>query len=262
MGSFANSVFQTMLGWLQGLVGRIWNLSAPGQEGDSLLGWVGANWKWLTLALCLFGLVTDWIVYLFRWQPYRVWRRFFRHLFRRDREEEPAPEHGTAVPASRPAAALHRMTFSPGKKETVRQEPAPWSWDQESERDAANRIAPDRSFPARAGRLNPDGPDPHMGSRRRQTLRPEADAEQERKPEEPQLTEPDPEEFDRTRRFEQSIIPRRRRGRVRDFFSEEAKPAAYAPPQELIDRREAYYRPVYPSSWKGRTDSHEEDGGL
>ena len=227
MGSFANSAFQTMLGWLQGLAGRIWNGSASGPEADSLLSWVGQNWKWLALTLCAAGLVVDLAVYLIRWQPYRVWRSFFRRLFRRENRAD-EPDTPPAEPLSRRAEPVQSSVYAAPAAPEVRM-PA---------RDAFSRSSRTRYFDKEASAPS---------YREEETLPYEQDPK---------------EEDSRTRRFEQSILPRKRRVRVRDFFSDEQKPAATTPPQELIDRREAYHRPVYPNNWKGRTDTQHEDGGI
>ena len=71
MGTLANSLFRALLGWIRTLSAEIWNtFSSP--EGTTLLSWLGAHWKGLAVLMCLAGLAVDLIVYLFRWQPYRV----------------------------------------------------------------------------------------------------------------------------------------------------------------------------------------------
>ena len=80
MGSFANSVFIGLLGWFQILVSDIWsNIINPGSS--SFFSFLSENWIILAAGLCLAGLITDFIVYLYRWTPYKVWNSFF-HRFR------------------------------------------------------------------------------------------------------------------------------------------------------------------------------------
>lgn len=75
MGNFANTLFSMLLGWVQSAVAWLWRLI--GAEGaDGLMGWVLDNWLWLAVLLCALGLAVDFVVYLVRWQPYRVWRSF------------------------------------------------------------------------------------------------------------------------------------------------------------------------------------------
>ena len=77
MGQFANTLFSVLLGWVQTAASWLWGLiSAP--EGSGWLRWLLDNWLPLVLILCAIGVVIDFLVYLLRWQPYRVWARFLR----------------------------------------------------------------------------------------------------------------------------------------------------------------------------------------
>ena len=44
MGSFANSVFSVLLGWIRTAVNEFWNILSSG-EGGGMLAWIGENWK-------------------------------------------------------------------------------------------------------------------------------------------------------------------------------------------------------------------------
>lgn len=79
MGTFANTMFRALLGWLHSAVSGLWTLVTE-PAGSSWLHWVLENWLSLTLLLCGAGLVIDFVVYLLRWQPYRVWRRFLHRM--------------------------------------------------------------------------------------------------------------------------------------------------------------------------------------
>lgn len=87
MGSFANTLFSALLGWVKETVSWLWQLIVGSGEGG-LLGWLMANWLPLTVLICALGVLIDLVVYLFRWQPYRVWRSFFSC----HQEEEELPE--------------------------------------------------------------------------------------------------------------------------------------------------------------------------
>ena len=100
MGTLANSLFQILLGWTRTLSAEIWNtFSSP--DGTTLLSWLGEHWKGLALLMCAAGLAVDLIVYLFRWQPYRVWRS--RHRGSREDDDENAD--------------TEEMPFEPGTEE-------------------------------------------------------------------------------------------------------------------------------------------------
>ncbi len=79
MGSFANTVFSILLGWMQGLISAIWS-AFTGKEGKSFFQFIGNNWIKIAVILCAVGAIVDFSVYFFRWQPYKVWRSFWRRL--------------------------------------------------------------------------------------------------------------------------------------------------------------------------------------
>ena len=79
MGSFAKTVFSILLGWMQGLISAIWS-AFTGKEGKSFFQFIGNNWIKIAVILCAVGAIVDFSVYFFRWQPYKVWRSFWRRL--------------------------------------------------------------------------------------------------------------------------------------------------------------------------------------
>jgi hypothetical protein len=88
MGSFANTLFRVMLGWLQGIISAVWS-AFTSEKGGSLLTWVGKHWIPIAAVLCIIGLVSDLGVYIVRWNPYKGWKCFFFH--NKEEEEEPVP---------------------------------------------------------------------------------------------------------------------------------------------------------------------------
>ena len=56
MGSFANTVFSILLGWLQGLISIIWS-ALTDKGGESFFQFIGDNWIKITLILCAVGLI-------------------------------------------------------------------------------------------------------------------------------------------------------------------------------------------------------------
>ena len=92
MGQFADTLFRVLLGWVQTAASWLWSL-VTNTDVSAWLAWLLDNWLPLVLLLCVGGLALDFIVYLLRWQPYRVWRSFFRRVTARDEiEEEAAPK--------------------------------------------------------------------------------------------------------------------------------------------------------------------------
>lgn len=89
MGNFANTLFSTLLGWLRSAAAWLWSF-LNNQESGGFILWIADNWLVLVILLCVTCMAVDFIVYMFRWQPYKVWASFFRRLFSRDREDQDA----------------------------------------------------------------------------------------------------------------------------------------------------------------------------
>ena len=97
MGSFANTLFTIMLGWIQAAASAIWSAFTT-ENGGSFLQWIGRNWFILAVILCVIGMVIDFGIYLLRWRPVRVWKSFFRRL-RHGKEEAEEPEQNYVISA-------------------------------------------------------------------------------------------------------------------------------------------------------------------
>lgn len=77
MGSFAKSLAGVMFGWVSDVISRIWALFTTDSGTDSI-PWIGKHWILLVVFLCVLGLLIDFVIYLYRWKPYKVWASFFR----------------------------------------------------------------------------------------------------------------------------------------------------------------------------------------
>lgn len=83
MGQFANTIFSLMLGWVHTAAAWLWGL-ATNSNVNAWFRWMLEHWLFLVVLLCIGGAVIDFIVYLVRWQPYRVWRSFLHRLTAKD----------------------------------------------------------------------------------------------------------------------------------------------------------------------------------
>ncbi len=221
MGSFANTVFSVLLGWVQAVISMLWSALSSG-NGNPFLQFIGNNWIVIALILCAAGLAADFTVYLFRWKPYKVWRSALRRLLGRrgetgeTAEEEAAPAE-PEVPARRFAA---QREAEPETDELER-----WRTPEEEIPEAPEEEEPDEVTPA--GYVVPaDSP----------YRRPaQAYTEEER-----QI----PAERER---------PGRRRTRLIRLLGDpdNEEEFHYNPPKPIVDRREAYNAPVYPENWQG-----------
>ena len=94
MGQFADTLFSLSLGWVQTVVSWLWNLAANA-DVHAWIRWVLEHWLLLLVLLCACGVLADFIVYLIRWQPYRIWRRLWQRLTGKAQE---APEQEEELP--------------------------------------------------------------------------------------------------------------------------------------------------------------------
>lgn len=89
MGQFATPLFSALLGWVQTAASWLWSL-ITNSDMNAWIRWLLDHWLSLLMLLCIGGLVLDFIVYLIRWQPYRVWASFLRG--RRETKTKAAPQ--------------------------------------------------------------------------------------------------------------------------------------------------------------------------
>ncbi len=225
MDALAKSAFLSMLGWIRSLSSEIWRtVSSP--EGTTALGWIGRNWKLIAILLCAAGLTADLVVYLIRWQPYRVWSSFFRRIRRRDERMEKTENLSEDGPDEESA----------GQGE----------WEEPAYAGPSGENAYGRAW---LREPEADAPQSERPEKRRLFEEQETEAEQ------PAVSWRRPEPEGTTEAFEQAIRPRRRR--VTRLFSDPGEEET-VPPEELIDRYAAYRRPVYPRNWKTREGDQED----
>ena len=97
MNSFANVLFSGFFGWLKSAAQAVYRtLSEP--ESATLLTKVADHWMILVIILLVAGTAVDLIVYLARWQPYKVWSSFFRRITKKKcHRKEQSGMHQTAL---------------------------------------------------------------------------------------------------------------------------------------------------------------------
>lgn len=116
MGSFANTVFRLLLGWVRAFVQDTWAMLS-GSEQSGFLKWFTNHWVGLFLVLCIIGVIVDLVVYLIRWQPYRVWKSFLvRNRKKRRPMQENEPDEDQSIrefPTEQTAASVLSETEPP-----------------------------------------------------------------------------------------------------------------------------------------------------
>lgn len=241
MGSFANTLFKVMLGWLQGATSAVWS-AFTSKDGTSFLTWIGRNWLPVAGILCAIGLLADLCVYLLRWKPYKVWKSFFSRNREEEKTEAKRPAHASPVTAEVPRESVRDMS---GRRE----EPDLSYWEKEEEIPGEPEPQP-ASVPAtvtKSGYVVPaDSP-----------YRRPAEPGKARTPAvpEPERAAPYPGE---EATVSHVSTGRRRRIRVSELFSDpEEDIRDFDAPQHVIDARRAYHEPVYPRGWKKSEDDRE-----
>jgi len=241
MGSFANSLFKFLLGWLQGAVAAVWS-AFTSKDGSALFNWIGRYWMLIAGILCVIGLAADLCVYLFRWKPFRVWKSFFFRGRQDDdsgygdqRPERPAEQGRAYTEPEQPTVRERpiRVGSETGEPDLSQWEPEPVKTEQ------AVRPAGKPATVTNAGYVVPaDSPYRRPEKRGPDTVRPVQEQEESE--------------------GSVSLTPRRRRRiSVSELFSDpEEEMKEFDAPQQIIDSRRAYRDPVYPSGWK----KNGEDG--
>ena len=233
MGSFANTLFSILLGWLQAVTSVIWSALTE-KGGESFLQFIGKNWIMIAVILCAAGLAVDFAVYLFRWEPYKVWKTFFRRLKadRSEASEESAPDCGTEENRRPEQEKRYFETSKKQPEEAAVQEDQDdlfrWRgkeiYAEEEEQIPAEITKAGYSVPADSPYRRPEAIDAVTDS---------------------------PDNPDRSR-------IKRRRNRLVSLLgdSDDEEDYHYYAPKPMMDQKEAYHAPVYPKKWK---ESREQD---
>lgn len=222
MGSFANTVFSLLLGWLRGLISLIWSaLTAEG--GETFFTFIEHNWIMIVLILCVLGLAADFAVYFFRWQPFKVWQTFLRNI--KGKQRDTAPEGDTEMSLQYSGKVLPETFVSESGYERQRNV-GDYETGTAGREDDLNRW---RSREAESGESSA----PSEITKAGYTV--PADSSYRR-----------PAENRRRRRLRVSLLGE----------TEDDGEVHYFAPRPIIDQKEAYHAPVYPEKWTG---SREQD---
>ena len=243
MGSFANSLFKFMLGWLQGAVSAVWS-AFTNEEGNSLFNWIGRNWLLAAGILCVAGLAADLCVYLFRWKPFKVWKSYFtrnKGTEKPEYEEKAAESPDSFRRQEIPSAAGRVPEPVRMKKAETLQIPDLSQWEKDTEQQGHTDPQPAEKpvLVTNAGYIVPED-SPY----RRPSAKPATGTAAETGEGNADRNEPNP------------VLPRRRRRiNVTELFTDpEEELRQFDAPQHVIDSRKAYRDPVYPHGWQKSED--------
>lgn len=254
MGSFANSLFKIMLGWLQTAVSSVWS-AFTSDNGSSLFNWIGQHWIMTAAVLCCAGLAADLCVYLLRWKPYKVWKSFFSRQRESDEKassEETGPDMERSNEQYRTGIQKRSREFIPGTREPddTQQEPDLSKWENNRDDYTQDAVYPEEE-PAtvtNAGYVVP-ADSPYRRPVREESGNPSSEAMQ--------LENSAGVQTEIQEDMKPSGPRRRRKLNVSDLFTNpEEELQQFDAPQHMIDSRKAYRRPVYPRGW----EKNEDDG--
>ncbi len=254
MGSFANTLFTLLLGWLQGIVSAVWSAFTT-ENSQSWFDLIGRHWIAAAGVLCLIGLGADLCVYLFRWRPFKVWKSFFSR--NRDTGEEPEEEdRKPAAPAANHSARSRNTSNTAipaaGKAENRTEEPDLSQWEIKTERETYHPAPVPETPPltTKAGYTVP-ADSPYRRPAKQSPLVPEIKEEQ--------TDEAEAELLYGEKERPVALKPRkRRRISVNELFSNpEEELLEFDAPQNVIDSKKAYLNPVYPRGWKNSESSED-----
>ena len=222
MGRFANTVFSLLLGWLRGLISLIWS-ALTSEGGETFFTFIENNWILIAVILCVLGLAADFAVYFFRWQPYKVWQTFLRHV--KGKQGDTVPEGDTETSLQYSGKVLPEMYISEYGYER-RHNNGDYETGMAGGEDDLERW---RSREAESDEISATAEITKAGY----TV--PADSSYRR-----------PAENRRRRRLRVSLLGE----------TEDDGEVHYFAPRPIIDQKEAYHAPVYPEKWTG---SREQD---
>ncbi len=255
MGSFVNTLFSLLLGWFQAAVAAVWGIVTRPEE-NPFWNWFSKRWLLLAAILCIVGLVADWVIYLVRWQPYKVWRSFFRRMRRPAAPREAAYGGPETVAELAPEGPDGRYEADfPPEEAAYSGYRASMAADREPPAPVApGTVSGGESFPESW----PEGASPESAPARRRYRNVRSSYPESAQVSTPEnyrfatvMTQTDSEGWSRTQQSEKNLLANRRRIRVSEFFSDQAPGARQArEPKELINASDAYHEPVYPKHWR------------
>lgn len=245
MGSFANSLFKIMLGWLQTAISAVWS-AFTSENGSPFFNWIAQHWILLAGILCVIGLAADLCVYICRWKPYKVWKSFLSGAQRTDKHQlggNPKTMEGEGNPISGYAVESPALGKIKNTDDTDLSR-----WETGSSEKTAQKAEQPEEMPdiiTNAGYIVPaDSPYRRPAVEKKQTSE----------------TENEDSSFSKeARKNPATIAPRkRRRINVSELFTDpEEELHRIDMPQQVINSRKAYRNPVYPSGWKKSEDNEE-----
>ena len=251
MGSFANSIFNLLLGWVRAAARSLWALISG--EGGDLLTWIGENWLALTVVICAVCTVIDVIIHVIRWRPYKVWASFLRRITGQEKQHETRREPRHERRVTRPETEPEPQ-WEPSVTQTEEAPPpAPAMEDQAAYRSRFARPVQEQSNyqrPPEMDRLQyqqlpQEKPEPVNGpAGYPKPVKTETEAVPEPVQQENFYMPGPRESLSEQMRRRMSQLQKNR------GITEDGSELEYHPAQPMFDKEEMYHAPVYPPNWQ------------
>ncbi len=241
MGGYAKFCIESLFGWVKSLFQQAWAIFSN-QKGGNLLSWISENWKGALLALCILGAAADLLVYLFRWEPMKVWKSYMNRRKHLRSAGNGAPAGSFYSGYDLPGEEPEGMIFYEDSRQLPQGEDPEYPPEEEYGYDPEEIPAGPPSGGPLYSAPNMPVPAEYQAMYRRP----------EQKTQVPEYDGYDPDPRSMTERnLEKVIGPRRKKLRVNELFRDtEEAGFHYEAPKPVIDQTEAYNAPVFPRKWK------------
>lgn len=255
MGSFAKSLAGVLFGWVSDVFSGIWALLTT-DSGTESIPWFGRQWVLIVIILCLLGLVIDFVVYLYRWKPYRVWADFFKRRRRNKQadednseyvEQEAGKENGNDVYGASEHSGINYQ----------------WTETEKAVYDSSTGYEPEPAEEPDYGTTTLEETDPYANYRRPGTGIPAENNGSQITTNDSWQIRSETENSRRNENRRQNTGEPRRRRFVRTLLGDDEQDefefSASSRPAPVINREDAYHEPVYPPQWKHNKQSGDSD---
>ena len=109
MNGFVNFLLNILLGWTQSAANWFVSLFSD-TSGHGALSFILQNWKIIAIVLIAAGAVIDFVIWMLRWRPYKVWASKLRRIFHRKELSGDTPVAGIAFAGASPRGTVSSET--------------------------------------------------------------------------------------------------------------------------------------------------------
>ena len=116
MNGFVKTLLSAVLSWIRALINQIWH-SLRSENSGVFYRFFSDNWLTIVISLCVLCVLTDLIVYFFRWRPDYVWASRWRRTRRKrppaSAPQQTPPQEEAFAAFTEPEPELPTMAYAP-----------------------------------------------------------------------------------------------------------------------------------------------------